>query len=71
MDRLAEWSRIVRKLIADTTLTESEQEQRFVREVTQELRRVVGAAEAELYSRAGSLAYSWQGLARYWRKKGS
>jgi glyoxylase-like metal-dependent hydrolase (beta-lactamase superfamily II) len=71
MDRLVEWSRLVRKLIADTTLTEAEQEQRFVAEVMQEIQRVVGPAEAELYGRAGSLAYSWQGLARYWRKKGS
>jgi glyoxylase-like metal-dependent hydrolase (beta-lactamase superfamily II) len=71
MDRLSEWSRLVRKLLADSTLTEEEQEQRFVQEVTKDLRRVVGDAEAELYTRAGRLSYSWQGLARYWRKKGS
>ena len=34
-----------------------------------ELRRTVGEAEAARYSRAGRLDYSWQGLARYWRKK--
>lgn len=71
MDRLAEWSRITRRLVANRALTEEERENRFVTEATQELRRVVGPGEAELYSRAGSLAYSWQGLARYWRKKES
>lgn len=71
MDRLAEWSRITRRLVANRALTEEERENRFVMEATQELRRVVGPGEAELYSRAGSLAYSWQGLARYWRKKES
>jgi predicted chitinase len=25
--------------------------------------------EAEQYTRAGSIVYSWQGLSRYWRKK--
>jgi glyoxylase-like metal-dependent hydrolase (beta-lactamase superfamily II) len=71
MDRLASWSRITRRLVSNAALTEEEREARFVLEATQELRRVVGPGEAELYSRAGSLAYSWQGLARYWRKKES
>lgn len=68
MDRTAEWSRIVRKLLADATLAEAEQEARFVQAVETDLRRALGLAEAELYLRAGSLTYSWQGLARYWRK---
>jgi glyoxylase-like metal-dependent hydrolase (beta-lactamase superfamily II) len=71
MERLAEWTRIVRRLVANATVTEEEREARFVREATEELHRRVGPAEAELYVRAGSLAYSWQGLARYWRKKES
>jgi hypothetical protein len=29
----------------------------------------VGEQEAEKYSRAGRLDYSWQGLSRYWMKK--
>ena len=70
MDRLVEWSRIVRRLLADPQLTDDERQERFVEEATQELRQVVGVQEAELYGRAGSLDYSWQGLARYWRKKG-
>jgi glyoxylase-like metal-dependent hydrolase (beta-lactamase superfamily II) len=70
MDRLVDWSRRVRRLLADGTLTETERQERFVEEATQDLRRIVGVREAELYGRAGSLQYSWQGLARYWRKKG-
>lgn len=69
MDRLAEWNRIVRKLIATATLTEEERQERFVDDATADLQRTVGPAEAQLYVRAGSLAYSWQGLARYWRKR--
>ena len=70
MDRLAEWSRLVRRLLADGGLTEDQRQDHFVADVTQELRRVVGPQEAELYGRAGSFHYSWQGLSRYWRKKG-
>jgi len=70
MARLDEWSRIVRRLLAAEGLTDDERQERFVAEVTQEMRRVVGVNETDLYSRAGSLQYSWQGLARYWRKKG-
>ena len=70
MDRVAEWSRVIRRLLADSALSEEDRQTRFVAEATQELRRVVGPAEAELYGRAGSLHYSYQGLARYWRKKG-
>lgn len=70
MDRIAEWSRIIRRLLAEATVTEEERRERFVAEATQELRRIVGSTEAELYGRAGSLDYSYQGLARYWRKKG-
>ena len=68
-ERLAGWSRIVRKLLADPSIDDAERERRFVDEAMLELRRVVGPAEAELYGRAGRLDYSWQGLARYWRRK--
>jgi glyoxylase-like metal-dependent hydrolase (beta-lactamase superfamily II) len=71
MDRVVQWSQAARRLVNDSTLSEDEREQRFVAEAIQDLRRVVGVAEAEQYSRAGSIAYSWQGLARYWRKKSS
>ncbi|HEY0872777.1 MAG TPA: MBL fold metallo-hydrolase [Vicinamibacterales bacterium] len=64
------WNRIVTRLIADTSLSEEQREQKFVEEATRDLRRAVGDQEAEQYGRAGRLDYSWQGLARYWRKRG-
>jgi glyoxylase-like metal-dependent hydrolase (beta-lactamase superfamily II) len=68
-DRLGEWSRTVRRLLADSTIDDDERSRRFVEEGVSELRRVVGAQEADQYGRAGRLDYSWQGLARYWRKQ--
>ena len=69
MDRLQAWSTIVRRLVADASLDEAEREQQFVDAAMQDLRRVVGDQEAEMYSRAGRIDYSWQGLSRYWRKR--
>ena len=68
-DRLVAWSRIALRLVNDGSLSEEERERRFVDEAVLDLRRAVGVQDAEQYSRAGSIAYSWQGLARYWRKK--
>jgi glyoxylase-like metal-dependent hydrolase (beta-lactamase superfamily II) len=68
-DRLGEWSRTVRRLLADSTIDDDERSRRFVEEGVSELRRVVGEQEADQYGRAGRLDYSWQGLARYWRKQ--
>lgn len=68
MDRLAEWNRMVRRLLQDTALSDEQRQELFVAEAELDLRRVVGDVEAEQYSRAGSVAYSWQGLARYWQK---
>jgi glyoxylase-like metal-dependent hydrolase (beta-lactamase superfamily II) len=67
--RLADWSAIVRRLLADSALNDAEREQRFVDEAQRDLRRTVGDSEAARYSRAGRLDYSWQGLARYWKKR--
>jgi glyoxylase-like metal-dependent hydrolase (beta-lactamase superfamily II) len=67
--RLDEWNVIVRGLLSDATLSDDEREKRFVEAALQDLRRTVGEVEAARYSRAGRLDYSWQGLARYWRKK--
>lgn len=66
-----QWSRSVKRLIADDHLTEDRRQQSFVEEATRELRRAVGEQEADHYGRAGRLDYSWQGLARYWRKRGA
>ena len=67
--RITSWSDIVRRLLADPALTDEQRQERFVAEAVQELRRTVGETEAGQYSRAGRLDYSWQGLARYWRKR--
>jgi glyoxylase-like metal-dependent hydrolase (beta-lactamase superfamily II) len=69
-EHLEEWSRIVRRLLADVSLTDDERQQRFKDEAMLELRRRLGDAEAEGYVLAGGLGYSWQGLSRYWRKRG-
>jgi glyoxylase-like metal-dependent hydrolase (beta-lactamase superfamily II) len=68
-ERLALWSQMVRKLLADGSLDDQQRMQAFVDTATLELRRSVGEQEAEKYSRAGRLDYSWQGLSRYWMKK--
>jgi glyoxylase-like metal-dependent hydrolase (beta-lactamase superfamily II) len=66
-ERLDVWSGLVRRLLADESLDDAGRERRFVEEGLQDIRRTVGESEAQQYSRAGRLDYSWQGLARYWR----
>ena len=68
-DTLAEWSLIVRRLLADPAASDDDRQGRFVDEAFQELRRRVGDNEAADYTKAGGLDFSYQGLARYWRKK--
>ena len=68
-ENIAEWSRIVRRLIAEGSMTEEERQARFVEEALVDLRRRVGESESADYVRAGGLTYSWQGLSRYWRKR--
>lgn len=67
--RLDAWSRIVRRLLADGSLDEEQRLQAFMNEALLDLKRKVGEVEADRYSRAGRLDYSWQGLSRYWKKK--
>ena len=66
---MSDWSRIVRRLIADEARSEEDRENAFVEEAFSEIRRQVGDVEAENYNKAGGLRYSWQGLSRYWRKR--
>ena len=66
-ERLAAWSGIVRRLLADGSLNEEQRLEVFMKEALLDLKRKVGAFEAEQYSRAGRLDYSWQGLSRYWK----
>ena len=68
-DNIDDWSRIVRRLIADDSLSEAQRQERFVDEALRSLRRAVGEEEAQKYGRAGRLDYSWQGLSRYWRTR--
>jgi glyoxylase-like metal-dependent hydrolase (beta-lactamase superfamily II) len=67
-ENLDEWSRIVRRILADASLSDEERQQRFRDEAYMDLRRRVGEGEADDYTKAGGLNYSWLGLARYWRK---
>ena len=69
-ENLEGWNRIVKRLIADPSLDEPARQRAFVDEALRDLRRAVGENEAEQYSRAGRLDYSWQGLSRYWKKRG-
>jgi glyoxylase-like metal-dependent hydrolase (beta-lactamase superfamily II) len=68
-ERIDTWSALVRRLLADDSMDDAERERRFVEEGRADIMRTVGEAEAGHYSRAGRLDYSWQGLARYWRKR--
>jgi glyoxylase-like metal-dependent hydrolase (beta-lactamase superfamily II) len=70
-DNIEQWNRIVRRLMADDALTEAQRQEAFVEAALRALRRAVGEQEADHYGRAGRLDYSWQGLARYWRKRAS
>ena len=70
-ENLAEWSRIVRRLLANTSLSDDERQSRFTDEVSRDLVRRVGETEASDYTKAGGLNYSYQGLARYWQKRTS
>ncbi len=71
MARLDVWSAIVRRLLNEAALDEDERQSAFVDEAILDLKRTLGEQEADGYSRAGRLDYSWQGLSRYWRKKPS
>ena len=68
-ENMEAWSRIVRRLLADPSLSDEERLQRFTDEAYRDLMRRVGENEAADYTKAGGLNYSYQGLARYWRKK--
>jgi len=68
-EAISEWSRRVQRLLNDGSLSDDERQQRFVTEVFEDLRRRLGESEATDYTKAGGLAFSYQGLARYWNKR--
>jgi hypothetical protein len=55
--------------MADSTLDDAERERRFVDDCLLDIRRTIGDAEADRYSNAARLDYSWRGLAKYWRPR--
>jgi glyoxylase-like metal-dependent hydrolase (beta-lactamase superfamily II) len=67
-ENIAAWSGSVQRLLADATLDDAARQKRFTDEAFADLRRRIGESEAVDYTRAGGLNYSYQGLARYWRK---
>ncbi len=68
-ERLADWGRRTHVLVAREDLDEDARSAAFEKEIVQDLARHMPAGEVEFYQRAGRIDYSWQGLARYWRKK--
>lgn len=68
-ENIATWSAIVKRLLADSAIDDDERLRRFVDEAMLDIKRRVGETQANDYVRAGGLNYSYQGLARYWRKK--
>jgi glyoxylase-like metal-dependent hydrolase (beta-lactamase superfamily II) len=68
-ENISAWSLIVRRLLADVSLSDDERQSRFTEEVSRDLVRRLGETDAADYTKAGGLNYSWQGLARYWRKR--
>jgi len=69
-ENIDEWSRTVRRLLKDAALDEQQRQERFVDETYTGIKRRIGETDAADYVRAGGLNYSYQGLARYWRKRG-
>jgi glyoxylase-like metal-dependent hydrolase (beta-lactamase superfamily II) len=69
-ENIESWSRTVRRLLGDAALPDEERQKRFVDEAFLDLTRRVGESEAADYTKAGGLNYSWQGLSRYWKKRG-
>jgi glyoxylase-like metal-dependent hydrolase (beta-lactamase superfamily II) len=65
MERLEDWARTARALLARPDLTDDQRCDEFVRLGQLDLRRHMPEAAAEAYGRAGRLDYSWYGLKRY------
>jgi glyoxylase-like metal-dependent hydrolase (beta-lactamase superfamily II) len=69
--RLADWGRRSQALVARGDLDEDARLAAFEKGIVDDLASRLPADEVELYQRAGRVDYSWQGLARYWRKRAS
>jgi glyoxylase-like metal-dependent hydrolase (beta-lactamase superfamily II) len=67
-ERLEEWGRLARELLS-AGHEEGVAERKFVESVSAEVRSALDPASAEHYIFNGALGLSWQGLARYAKKK--
>ena len=66
--RMDDWSRRVRAQLQQPG-DDDERARAFTEDVMNDLARATSRQEAEAYANAGRFDFSWQGLARYWRKK--
>lgn len=66
--RMEDWSRRVRGQLQQPG-DDSAKAAAFQDEVLAELARATSRDEAQAYSKAGRFDFSWNGLARYWRKQ--
>ena len=62
--------RLVTALALDGGVSDEQRATYFIRELGRELRRKLNDADATRYEIATPLDQNWQGLARYWRKRG-
>ena len=65
------WSNKVRASLDWDVPSDQDRIERFLQLVTDDLGRLATPAEAASYARAARFDFSWTGLARYWRRKGS
>jgi hypothetical protein len=68
--RMNDWSARVRALL-EKPGTDEERSRVFTEAVTADISRESSRAEAEAYMRAARFDFSWAGLARYWRHRGT
>jgi hypothetical protein len=68
--RIDDWSQRVRDGLAKKG-TDEERAEAFSEAVTKELTKATDKEQAAAYASAARFDFSWTGLARYWRKKGS
>ena len=67
-NRMDDWSRRVRAQVQQPG-DDSAKASAFNDEVLAELARATSRDEAQAYSKAGRFDFSWNGLARYWKKR--
>lgn len=70
MTRLRAYADLARACLAEEA-DEATQRARFTREMLLDMRRSLGEQDAARYSLAVPPDQCWQGLARYWKKRGS